>query len=410
MERIVMGGKELDLEAVLTGKGVNAGEGEIEGFGGLERQYAEPGNMYSLRDKHAPESLDFIISADMVFSTKYHRILLKEWMNSVRTGGRIAVLFEERGGRGMDFLMRELFALFGNDIELERGEFLGRKAALITKRKPSLEEGDSIGKWSFGIVANGARDAQVDRIIEGILSQGIPQVQVIVCGKYANSKGYGIDYIPFSQKDELGWITRKKNLIMEAAKYENVFVIHDRIFLEKGWYEGMKRYGNYYDVLSCVLTLEKTGERVGDWAAHIPNIVGHLDYGDWDEKVCINGAYCMVKKSAWRKAPWNEYFFWNEAEDFELSERYAGEGIVPRFNPYSRCTTPGCRFKFLEFEHDTQKLGKLKVPIPAEAYSFLLGKYLGMPPEMQKKVKGIKKRIFEGGKHGGAAGGKEGGK
>jgi hypothetical protein len=300
----------------------------------------------------------------------------------------------------MRFLLLEIFALFGNGVEVDHAyaPSSGEGMVKIRKKKPSLAEGDSIGKWSFGIVTNGSKDENVDRIIESMNAQGIPDLQVIVCGKYANKKGYDVDYVPFSDKDELGWITRKKNLIMENARYENVMIVHDRIFPGRGWYEGMKKYGNYFDVLSCILENEKTGKREGDWIANIPMIAGHLDYSDWDEKVRINGPLIILKKSAWERAPWNECLFWNEAEDFELGERQDREGVLLRFNPHSRCTTPGCRFKYLEFGKDSRKLGNLKIRLPVigvvgmppAIYQAAFGAYLGMPRGVQKWVRELK--------------------
>ncbi len=384
----------MDL-SFLRGKGVDAGTDAV-GEVSAEKFEMEPGNLYTLRGQYKPESLDFIISRNLIFKTKYHRILLKEWMNACRVGGNIVIFLKDGSGKranggakkDLRFLLLEIFALFGNDVEVdhERGEG-GEAIVRVRKKKPALVEGDSITKWTFGIIANGQRDENVDRMIDAINAQGIPRLQIIVCGKYANEKGHRIRYIPFSEKDEQGWITRKKNLIMENAEYENVMVMHDRIFLGKGWYAGMKKYGNYFDVLSCVLIASKTGKRAGDWMANIPMIAGHLDYSDWDEKGRINGTHIILKKSVWGKTPWNEYLFWNEAEDFELSERQHAMGIVPRFNPYSGCTTPECRFKYMEFEKDAQKLGRLKVPVPQELYLLALGAYFKMPEGMRKELK-----------------------
>jgi hypothetical protein len=385
----------MDL-SFLKGKGVNAGTEEIEGIG-AEQYYAEPGNLYTLLGKYKPESLDFVVSRNMIFGTKYHRILLKEWMNACRVGGRVAILFRERGAKNLRFLLLEIFALYGNSVEVDHGAGKnGEMLVVISKKEPALADGDSIDKWTFGILSNGSRDENVDGIIDSILMQDIPKFEIIVCGKYANKKKYAIKYLPFSEKDELGWITKKKNLIMENAKYENAMVMHDRIFLGKGWHAGMKEYGNYFDVLSCVLISRETGKRAGDWIANIPGILGHLDYSDWDESVRINGAYIILKKSAWRKAPWNEHLFWNEAEDFELSERQNLAGVVPRLNPRSVCYTPGSRFKYMEFEKDTQKLGRLKVPVPQGIYMLALRAYLKMPKGVQdliKRIKGGGKRV-----------------
>lgn len=407
----------------LHGKGVIAMDNQGEGGYGAEiplpesasaeKFFMEPGNLYTLRGQYAPESLDFIISRNLIFKSKYHRILLKEWMYACKVGGDVIILLGDRfggpsnspGKKGMRFLLLEIFALFGNEVEVDH-EYLpgsGEGMVRIRKKAPSLADGDSITKWSFGIISNGQRDENVDRIIGAINAQGIPKLQIMVCGKYANKNGYEIDYLPFSKKDEQGWITRKKNLIMEKAKYENVMVLHDRIFPSKNWYAGMKKYGNCFDALSCVLLNEKTGKREGDWIANIPGVLGHLDYSDWDERAVMNGAYVILKKSAWGKAPWNEHLFWNEAEDFEMGERQKKAGVLLRFNPYSECRTPGSRFSYKEFEKDSQGLGKVRVrlpkigdvSVPKGLYETAVGAYLKMPQKLQKGIKKIK-RMGEG--------------
>lgn len=410
-ERICGGGLlkrgKFDL-SFLHGKGVVAGGEPVSGVD-AERFIMEPGNLYTLSGQYGGESLDFVISKNFIFKSKYHRILLKEWMYACRVGGDVVILLEDRFGgpansphkKGMRFLLLEIFALFGNSVEVDH-EYSGESGegiVRIRKKEPALAEGDSITKWAFGILSNGKRDGNVDRIIEAINTQGIPRLQIIVCGEYANKNGYEIDYLPFSEKDELGWITRKKNLIMEKAKYENVMIVHDRIFPSKGWYAGMKKYGNYFDALSCVLENSSLpGKREGDWIANIPGVLGHLDYSDWDEKAVMNGAYVILKKSAWKKAPWNEHLFWNEVEDFEMGERQKKAGVLLRFNPYSKCTTPGSRFKYQEFGKDAKKLGWIRVPIsqkkkvaiPNELYSAAFWAYMRMPPKLQEGLRKIR--------------------
>ena len=44
--------------------------------------------------------------------------------------------------------------------------------------------GDSIDKWTFGIVSNGERRDWVDSCIESIRKQHIPECEIIICGTY----------------------------------------------------------------------------------------------------------------------------------------------------------------------------------------------------------------------------------
>jgi len=358
------------LKSILKGDGFNVGMDVIPGFADVPKHYVEPDNLYTLRNKANYESLDFIVSNDLVFATKFHRILLKEWMNFCRVGGTVCIIFKQTQGKNLPFLISEMFELFQNNVEID-WELSGEHTVVYAKKlKPVLAPGDSIERWTFGIIANGKRDGNVDGIIRSIISQNIPNYEIIVCGTYANANKMPIIYIPFSEKDERGWITKKKNLIAKHAKHENIVIVHDRIIFEPSWYAGMKKYGNYFDALSCVQTLEGTAVRAGDWvtmgAKYDPALstydscTGDMDYRDWDENAYIVGSLCILKKSVWKNAPWNEHLFWTESEDGELSWRFFRQGIVIRFNPYSKCTALSWQHgRSPQYEFNSRRRGNL---------------------------------------------------
>lgn len=355
----------------LEGSGVNAGKESVPGFEGTPQFYLEPDNLYSLRGKFAFESLDFIVSKDMLFATKFHRILLKEWMNFLKVGGTACIIFRQGHGRSIPFLASEVFALFGNSVEFGWDLSGQDTIACLTKLQPSLPAHDSIDKWTFGIITGGKKDGDVDRIIDSILAQKIPHCEIIVCGTYANSGKRPIVYIPFGRKDEFGWITKKKNLIAAKAKYENMCIIHDRILFAEGWYDGMKKYGNYFDVLSCIQTLKGTDDRTGDWVtagarydpalSEYESFNGTMEYRDWDENIFIVGSLYILKKRVWALAPWNEHLLWNESEDIDVSSRYFLQGAVPRFNPHSRCIAISWKHgRMLSYEYNPKRLGNMR--------------------------------------------------
>lgn len=363
----------------LEGRGVNVGQEPVAGFESVERHYVRPDNLYSLRGKCQFESLDFIISRDLIFATKFHRILLKEWMNFLKVGGTACIIFRQTPGKNFAFLVSEVFELFGNQVETDWELDGADTVLLVRKLRPVLAPGDSMDRWSFGIITNGKKDAQVDRIIVSILALRIPRCQIIVCGTYSNRKKYKIDYVHFTRKDERGWITRKKNLIAEHARHENMVILHDRLVFDRGWYAGMKKYGNYFEVLSCVQQLEGTGERVGDWAMmgvpYAPQdsvfdlAAGYIEYRDWDPDMFIPGSLYIMKKSVWEKAPLNEHLFWAEEEDCELCWRYQRLGIVPRFNTYSKCYSFSWNHGGLpEYSFNGKGKGRMKGSLAARLY------------------------------------------
>ena len=58
-----------------------------------------------------------------------------------------------------------------------------------------------------------------------------------------NSDGKDVDW--FYEQNNIktgGWITKKKNLMVEKAKYENMVIMHDYCALMPGWQEGQLKY------------------------------------------------------------------------------------------------------------------------------------------------------------------------
>jgi len=260
-----------------------------------------------------------------------------------------------------------------------------------------MTQKDNINSWTFGIITNGKKKEQLSKIIESIRAQKIPHYEIIICGTYFGPFAKDIVYIPFSEKDDKGWITKKKNIICENAKYENIVVVHDRIFFNLGWYKGMQKYGNDFDVLSCKITY--AGERAYDWLTQIYPyddirstwyLGGMLNYDDNDPEVYIDGGLIILKKNAWRKAKWDERLFWNEREDCKLSMDQHRAGLRIEFNKYSSCKT-------LSFNHPLSKLvlvrnkkGRLKLKGPIH---IIIGKRL---MNLWFYMRYIIQRIFKG--------------
>lgn len=202
---------------------------------------------------------------------------------------------------------------------------------------------DDSSKWTFGIITKGERNDWLEIIISAIRAQKIPHYEIIICGTYRNRKEKDIVYIPFIERDDKGWITKKKNIIAKNAQYENICILHDRIILDKNWFKGIKKYGNCFEVLCNKQILKGTNKRVGDWLTYgskkidLPYQISQLEYSDWDMFVYMSGQLSILKKSVWKQCPWNETRYWGE-EDIELSYRFRDFGHIIRFNPYSMCT------------------------------------------------------------------------
>lgn len=228
-----------------------------------------------------------------------------------------------------------------------------RKNYSISLRKDSKEEKkeEGIDHWTFGMVTNGVRKDFIEQSLASIRSLKIQHYEIVICGRYQGEKSRDIVYIPFGQRDEKGWITKKKNIIAKSASYTNLCIFHDRIVFNSDWHRGMKQYGNNFEVLSC-RQLFNNRLRAGDWVTTNVSMsdkgfvykIEELDYRDWDRKAYIGGQLVMMKKYVWGQEPWNESVYWGEGEDIEYSHRLTERGYIPRFNPYSSTTTLSWRF------------------------------------------------------------------
>ncbi|MHA2055826.1 MAG: hypothetical protein ACW99F_19835, partial [Candidatus Hodarchaeales archaeon] len=74
--------------------------------------------------------------------------------------------------------------------------------------------------FTFGIVTSGLDD-RVQIVIDSIEKLNIPEYEVIIVGN-SNVQRDRTTIIPFNENERPAWITKKKNLITQHAKYENV--------------------------------------------------------------------------------------------------------------------------------------------------------------------------------------------
>ncbi|MFC1682570.1 hypothetical protein ACFL0X_03050, partial [Nanoarchaeota archaeon] len=208
-------------------------------------------------------------------------------------------------------------------------------------------------------VTGGGRDDWIDKEVKSIINLEIPKFEIIVCGgKYKGKYKDKVKYVSFDHK--LAWITKKKNLICENAKYENLIITHDRFIFDKNWYQGIKKYGNYFEVLSCIIR-DIRGRRADDWVAFerdkdgVYGTPGHLDYRDWDKNSYVDGGLYILKKSVWERCKWDESFEGDSTEDAQMSKDFEQNGFIIRFNPFSSCKTLKERGNWSKFKFNKHR-------------------------------------------------------
>ena len=193
--------------------------------------------------------------------------------------------------------------------------------------------------FTFGIITGASVPHQ---ILDSIINQNILEYEILIIGGKDDYEDYDVNYISFDES--LGKFTKKKNLITENAKFDNIVYMHDYYILDDNWYKGLLKFGDDWDL--CMNIIEnKDGTRFRDWCAwNDPEfcfdtenqriVLPSYDYNK-HKYMYISGGYWISKKYVMEEEPLNENLDWGESEDVEWSKR-----VLPKYvymmNKYSK--------------------------------------------------------------------------
>jgi hypothetical protein len=177
--------------------------------------------------------------------------------------------------------------------------------------------------FTFGIVTLYENTKQIEEVIQSIDALNIPNYEILLIGpKNEQFK----DAIEFDENVKQGWITRKKNVLVDSAKYDNVVVMHDYYTFDSDWYKNFLEFGDDWDVCSNAQLLINGKRHFTDWVIWDSPVFPRysaIPYHDWSQTRCMyqSGGYMIVKKDFYKKFPMNEDMTWGSAEDVEWSLR-----------------------------------------------------------------------------------------
>src|SRR5690606_16295912 len=194
---------------------------------------------------------------------------------------------------------------------------------------------------SFGIITyskDGVSDHLLN-VVSSIRNLKIPKYEIIIVGtKHTIIKsisGDDVVVVDFDEDRKKAWITRKKNLITQIAKYENIVYQHDYIIYDDNWYESWRNFGNYAIGMNRIFNVD--GSRYRDWLLfpngglieRVKRLSGYID----EERGCllpydetgmsklmyISGSWWIAKKHVMQEFLLNESLSWGHGEDVEWS-------------------------------------------------------------------------------------------
>lgn len=295
-----------------------------------------------------PESFDIVNIKGLLEHSIYIRYILKMADAVLEVGGKLVIEFymfsldsTASPFRSLSGLMYEISLCFKERFRMTNKENIGDVVVLtFAKIASTLPEYDQIGSWSFGIPSDGRKNERILAVINQIKQFSIPNFEIIICGPRPSrdlpefvkvlddSNLYFDSRIP---------ISKKKNCIIEEARYNNLVIFHDRFSFPADWYENILKHGNYFDGFCIKIVDEDTEkQRVQDW---IGTSLYHyefkklfkknlmLNYNEWLPNWNINGGFMIIKKHLISRVKLNPFLHWGEAEDGDLCRRLDADGF-----------------------------------------------------------------------------------
>lgn len=314
-----------------------------------------PGKSYRLpSDYH--ENFDLVYLSEVDLGTvKAWPVVVDEALRLLSPQGILIIRASDSPLLSVFSLKNQLFCWGGLSVYFDHkfsdGSYLlAVKNERVVKRA-TLDQ----NSVSFGVVTDGKRPDQLNRFINSVKNlqkESNQNVEIVICGPSdldisIYHDGIDVSLIPEPElfKDQ-GWITRKKNLIVEKSKYENLVIAHDRYYLPEDFLKSLSGFGFDFNVMTCKQITEH-GERAPDWVTvgdeWLWTAPGMLAYGDWSPYVYINGGFIIAKRNVLKAVPWNELLFWGQAEDVELTRRLSAAGYIPRFSESVTANTSALR-------------------------------------------------------------------
>jgi hypothetical protein len=254
----------------------------------------------------------------------------------------------------LSYLAREYFS---DAMKIEKQD---KHKLVFRKIKPlAIEQDSGLDRWSFCIPTGPGDSTGLNVIVKRILELNIPEKEILLCGRPDQEFLYW-DHVRIIGEDIPAppvWITRKKNQLAKEAKYENLCILHDRVFLPLNFLKAIHRFGDYFPFATFQSIwfdnlLNISPGRYSDLGtfksarSDISTLFSPLLFTELEElgfrygnalrndvNNFLTGSLYIVKRHLWLNTPQNEQLFWAEFEDIEQAYRCTQKGIPHRIIP-----------------------------------------------------------------------------
>lgn len=244
------------------------------------------------------------------------------------------------------------------------------KRVELRKIAPLAAERDrGLDRWTFGIPVGPEDATGLNAIVRRILEIDVPEKEILLCGRPGANFAY-FDRVRIVGEDITAppvQICKKKNRLAQEASFENLCILHDRVFLPSNFGEAVRGFGDLYPFatfqslffddkwnlvprrysdynrrerpLNQALGFTRDGD--GQLGGVPPAALELVENAHFLAANPLNyhpgnyptGSMYICKRSVWNAAPQDEMLFWSEFEDVEQGVRASDMGIPSRIVP-----------------------------------------------------------------------------
>jgi hypothetical protein len=225
------------------------------------------------------------------------------------------------------------------------------------KQADRISGGTELREASFGFISDGSQCGQLDLIFEKIFAQTIIKVEVLLCGPVDKHRQLAEKYprlilLPdYKHRDIRPPINVKKRMLIEAAKFDNLVIAHDRFFFDSIWFKKLVDYGNCFDFYNCRRcdwsSYPEENRVHGDWSGMRWPATAYgfeptsysVDYKHSNPNIYLNGGLYIGKTACFKSIPWPDHLNWGDMEDVHYTRLIELSGAVIQMDFSNRVFT-----------------------------------------------------------------------
>jgi len=307
---------------------------------------------------HRQFDLVMLVERDLA-GVKAWPLVVDEALRLLAPGGTLLLRYSESPLLTNFALKNQLMAWTqGGIVPVMERRYEGNITQASFRLTGAARKAPDLSSYSFGLIADGRRPEAVDRFIASVRAlHGVEKIEYEIlvcapeaeCARLAGEPGLRT-VLQAKGFEQEGWITRKKNQLVQAATHENIVIAHDRYTLPPEFLSQMQAFGADFNVLTCAQRTPD-GARFADWVTLSSDWSWSrsalLDYDDYCRHGYINGGIIIAKRETLLELPWNDLLFWQQAEDVELTRRMQQRGITPRLARHVVAETAHARADYM---------------------------------------------------------------